>query len=1161
MAKTKANEREFQNNVIHWIKKQISNGGLPFGNATGDSGLYGLPTVRFPDVLLTLDEACAQSFCGWELKTPTTNIRDKELLKDAVQKAQTLKAKYFVTWNMQTAIIWRTPEKMRATVNETDNVRAFGPYHHITTADDVRDGQKVIVLESICAHLLRNLGLLYKNEKEDLPTADTTVFTGLLVKAGEAMVEPLLKDIGRANADRDFRKRLGQWAVKQGVNKYDQAYEQTLAQQIAYKTIGKMLFYITLRRHKQDLPAMELSAKSWKTAIKKMREFFQRALEIDYQAIFEPEIIDEIELSEETARPIIELSENLANWSFELMTLDVIGNVFERLIPENARHTLGQYFTPDNLVDLVTTFCVSSGDDTVMDPTCGTGTFLIRSYNRLRNFKHKPHHNLLEQVWGFDIAGFPAELATINLCRQDFGDYLNFPRVLTRDFFDVMPEQSFQFPPPKMTAKIGERIEVKIPKFNALVGNFPFIRQELIEKQVPKYKEFLETVLHKSWCEKYHALFQSTKPNNKAKTVQELRLSGQADIYAYMFFHAAAHLADGGRMGFITPNVWLDAAYGYELQKFFLEKFKLIAICESRCEPWFEQSAVNTVFTILERSDDKEANRDNFVRFVKIKRPLKELFPEDALIDAQRRWDRLEQFVNKVEGIAEPRYSTKGAQCKKFNRISSDYVNEPEIVSCEDDDVRVRVIRQGDLKEEVEAAGKTVKWGKYLRAPDIYFEIIKKCADKFAPLGKGEGRVADIRYGIKTGINAFFYLTEDTAQHWGIEREFLKPAVTSTKEISGLTTKRENLGTLLFVCNKDKQQLVGTKALKYIRWAEEQVLEDGKRWPDVESVKNRKNWYSISETEIAADFLVLQFRDKRHYTPINPEHYAVGNVVFVGEFLDKSRSAFGSAFLNSVITALFAEVLGRANLGDGLLTTYGPEIEVFPIPKQVSKKDSTEIVKLFNAIAKRDVLPFDEEIKKNDRKAFELAIFKSLGLTESDYVAVCEAVNDLIEERNSLPKLRSVKIKKRKLHDIGKIREAIEQEVLAAGVRKFPEGFIERFEKVKGTEIGLPAGRMKLGENFWGKQELCSEDGAHVREEPSIERAKFILYAKGKDALVVKVPESEIVIKKAVQEYGLYLKDLQEKLYRAFMEQCGDHTLSENLTKQVFEDYGLPDIR
>lgn len=70
MAKTRANEREFQGRVIAWIQEQISHWGLPFENATNDSTLYSLQTVRFPDVLLMLDFACKRPYCGWELNPP-----------------------------------------------------------------------------------------------------------------------------------------------------------------------------------------------------------------------------------------------------------------------------------------------------------------------------------------------------------------------------------------------------------------------------------------------------------------------------------------------------------------------------------------------------------------------------------------------------------------------------------------------------------------------------------------------------------------------------------------------------------------------------------------------------------------------------------------------------------------------------------------------------------------------------------------------------------------------------------------------------------------------------------------------------------------------------------------------------------------------------------
>jgi len=41
----------------------------------------------------------------------------------------------------------------------------------------------------------------------------------------------------------------------------------------------------------------------------------------------------------------------------------------------------------------------------------------------------------------------------------------------------------------------------------------------------------------------------------------------------------------------------------------------------------------------------------------------------------------------------------------------------------------------------------------------------------------------------------------------------------------------------------------------------------------------------------------------------------------------------------------------------------------------------------------------------------------------------------------------------------------------------------------------------------------------------------------------------------------IYSREIKEGLYKAFMEKCGDHNLSENQTLQVLEEYELPDIR
>jgi hypothetical protein len=830
-----------------------------------------------------------------------------------------------------------------------------------------------------------------------------------------------------------------------------------------------------------------------------------------------------------------------------------MGKVFEHVIPEDTRHSLGQYFTPENLVDLIVGFCVRGAEDFVMDPTCGTGTFLIRSYDRLKQFRAKKHHELLNQIWGFDIAGFPAELATINLCRQDFGDYLNFPRVLRKDFFEVVVGDEYEFPPPKKGAKIQERERVKLPKFDALVGNFPFIRQELIQKVDNKYKKNLETVLSESWLKSYPELFKSNNNSNG----HELQLSGQADIYAYMFFHAAAHLKPGGRMGFITSNSWLDVAYGYELQKFFLNKFKLIAMCESRCEPWFEQSAVNTVFTILERSDDVKANRENLTRFIKFKKPLRELFPEDSLIDAQKRWIKIEQFVDRIEGVCASGQATD-KRCKVFEKMETEYVKEPQIISYEDEDVRMRIIKQGDLRDAVYDEGQTVKWGKYLRGPDIYFETLKKCADKFVPLAK----VADIRFGIKTGINEFFYLTDEQVEHWGIEKEFLKTVIKSPKESGGIELDKKDLKFYVFLCHKDKSELRGTNALKYIKWGETQKTNEGKPWPEVQSVSGRGNWYELPKRLPSLLLLPMVSGDSLRCI-LNTCKAQVDHNLF--EVISEDKNVLNSLgiYLNSGISFLCRELTGRANLGDGALKVEGVDWERIFVPKKeylikLSKSAGAE----FKKLCKRTIKDIETESKRKDRQGFERAVLEALGLPESLSDRVLEAVVDLVEERHLLPKMRKKQQKKRMERDYGKLKDEITEEILADGVKKFPEGFVKKsWSGVEYEELSVPVEKLKLGENFFGKQQICFENGREFMVVGSEERGKYIIYAQKTNELVIKVPKSETVIKKSVQEYEIYLRELQERLYKAFMEQCGDRIVSENLTRQIFEELGLPGIK
>jgi hypothetical protein len=58
----------------------------------------------------------------------------------------------------------------------------------------------------------------------------------------------------------------------------------------------------------------------------------------------------------------------------------------------------------------------------------------------------------------------------------------------------------------------------------------------------------------------------------------------------------------------------------------------------------------------------------------------------------------------------------------------------PGLRTFENENFRIRMKSQADLLAELEAAGKTVKWGQLIRAPDVFFEILERAGKKLVPL-------------------------------------------------------------------------------------------------------------------------------------------------------------------------------------------------------------------------------------------------------------------------------------------------------------------------------------------------------------------------------------------------------------------------------------------
>jgi len=91
--------------------------------------------------------------------------------------------------------------------------------------------------------------------------------------------------------------------------------------------------------------------------------------------------------------------------------VDYLKNFYQEVFPKSLRHDLGEFYTPDWLAKHVLSLTGFNGDvgKRVLDPACGSGTFLVAVLNRIykkykkENKKEDLVKHITKNVVGFDI--------------------------------------------------------------------------------------------------------------------------------------------------------------------------------------------------------------------------------------------------------------------------------------------------------------------------------------------------------------------------------------------------------------------------------------------------------------------------------------------------------------------------------------------------------------------------------------------------------------------------------------------------------------------------------------------------------------------------------------------------------------------------------------
>lgn len=523
--------------------------------------------------------------------------------------------------------------------------------------------------------------------------------------------------------------------------------------------------------------------------------------------------------------------------------------------------------------------------------------------------------------------------------------------------------------------------------FDIVIGNPPYVRQEQIadphlprdEAMTPGNKQVYKGKLARSVYQAFPEFFGYRHDRDKATHP----LDAKSDLYIYFYLYGLRLLNSYGSFCFITSNSWLDVGYGADLQEFLLTTCHVKMILDNHKRS-FASADVNTIIALFSAPNEKAEHLQKIARFIMFSVPFEHVLTADIFKELESTQQRTTTPDYRLSPILQLTLLEEGRSI-------------PEVEALEEASAKTTA---KVLVKETQSAYTGNKWGgKYLRAPDIYWTIIEKGKDKLVRLGD----TADIRFGIKTGANEFFYLDEKKALQWNIENEFLQPVIKSPRECKSILINSSDLSVKVFVCQKDKKDLKGTIALDYIEWGEKRKFHENA------SVSGRKKWWSLS-FETANSIFVKEANDASAVF-YNPHNYPVDCRLYYANL-----SQMTITYLNSAIGVMLFEIYNRAGLGEGARSMMVSDYDQVPILTDNHGLDDyiqASLQQIYTLPPRKVMAPVDSRWV-----ALDSIVFDALNLTQGERDGVYEAVINLVEKRlkkaGSLQALRNGEAKEQR---------------------------------------------------------------------------------------------------------------------------------------------------
>jgi hypothetical protein len=324
--------------------------------------------------------------------------------------------------------------------------------------------------------------------------------------------------------------------------------------------------------------------------------------------------------------------------------------------------------------------------------------------------------------------------------------------------------------------------------------------------------------------------------------------------------------------------------------------------------------------------------------------------------------------------------------------------------------------------------------------------------------------LADIRLGVKTFLNPFFYVTRERIDQFGIEEDFLEPVFrTKDATLNRFIQDSSQTSEWIFLCDQKLDALAGTGAAAYITWGSKQRHpvkngQPGGLWKDTPAVKpETRLWYQNQAMPPPARIVLLKaFND--YFAP-----FLLDKEIRVDQRFNQvvARSSVDEELLIALLLSTWfvmtIETRGRTAMGQGALEVPTETLRELEVPdiRGLTSEQKSKWIQASKDLLKDQRRPAAESPSRPSQQALDRAVLESLDFDVGRIEELYRDTGRMRDVRKLLAQGRGAIKRERFATDIaGVARDIATETAPLLKSKRFPEDFMPPTASTQPVQLG-----------------------------------------------------------------------------------------------------------